>query len=640
MNQPSADALRRARAFLQAGQPQLARPLLVEVVKQQPASEEGWLLLSQAVTDQKQKIDCLQRVLRINPANAEAQSWLRRLLAPPEELPPPLPAPPRIQPLKPSAPAGVAATASLREPQAESPQPDRPAPPSAQLEADAWRAAAQRTPAARQRKMRLTKSQRIIVGVTALVIVASFSFALVLILTSSNQAPNAPVSAVVAAPPTVAPAFTATPQPAPTQKTLPPTWTPTPLPSITPTRTATPYPTVNPTTAAQMDTIEQQVADLRGLSIGTAVPRRLIRQNDVENMLKQMLIEEGYLKTLPDLAHRLSALGLIKPTYDLTKYALNGLADNIGGFYIPWLRQLFVIGTSFRGLERFVFSHEYDHALTDQHFDIAGLGVYPDCLSSSQRCAAIRALVEGDATLLMQEWLQQYAGPQDYQDIARYRPPSQTLPKDFPPPYVSRDLAFPYTAGLAFVQYLHQHGNWAAVNRAYTNLPASTEQILHPEKYIAKEQPIEVAAPPLTETLGSGWRMIADDVLGEWTTYLVLGSGADVAAQLDEKTALAASRGWGGDHYQVYYNDVISQTVLAAAWVWDTPRDATEFNLALSKYLDERYRGSKLDRAGGSCWEANRQVSCFFVKGQGSLWLLAPDRATLDAVLAAYSDFR
>jgi hypothetical protein len=353
-----------------------------------------------------------------------------------------------------------------------------------------------------------------------------------------------------------------------------------------------------------------------------------------------MLIEQGYAKTLADQARSLSALGLIKPTYDLLKYAMNGLADNVGGFYIPWLKLLFVIGTRFGGVERFVFSHEFDHALTDQHFQIGALGVYPDCLGDQQRCAAIRAVVEGDATLLMQQWWRQYAGPQDYQDILRYRPPGQTLPEDYPPPYVSRDLEFPYLKGLSFVQFLYKRGNWAEVNRAYTKLPASTEQILHPDKYLANEQPIAVSAPPLTATLGANWRMIDDNVLGEWTTYLILGAGADLAAQIDDATALKATQGWGGDHYQVYTNDVTSQTVLAAQWVWDTPRDATEFKSAMTQYLDERFRGAKIDRAAGDCWESNQQTSCFFVNGDKSLWLLAPDVPTLDAVLTQYSDFQ
>ncbi len=464
----------------------------------------------------------------------------------------------------------------------------------------------------------------------------------VLILINTANSPAADRSAApaaVAALPTATPSPASAPPPTWTPTKFPATWTPTPTPQATPTRTATPFPTLNPTLLAQMDTIEKQVADLRGLTIDSDVPRVLIRRDDVEQTLRQMLIEQGYPATLADQARSLSALGLIKPTYDLFKYAMNGLADNVGGFYIPWLKQLFVIGTRFGGVERFVFSHEYDHALTDGHFHIDKLGVYPDCLSDNQRCGAIRALVEGDATLLMQQWFRQYAGPQDYRDILNYRPPRQTLPEDFPPPYVSRELAFPYEEGLQFVEYLHKRGNWAEVNKAYTNLPASTEQILHPEKYVAGEQPIEVVAPPLSGTLGSDWRLIDDNMLGEWTTYLILSSGADLAAQVSEKDALAASRGWGGDHYQVYYNDVLTQTVLAAQWVWDTPRDATEFRQAMAQYLGERFRAEKLERVG-DCWESNHQTSCFFINGDKTLWLLAPNVTILDAVLTQYPDFQ
>jgi len=609
--------LQRAAAYLQAGQPQLARPLLIEVVKQQPDSEEGWLLLSQAVAEQQQKIDCLQRVLRINPDNREAQSRLRLLLSPPEE---------RAAPIITPSPAPPPA----RSTEATSPE---------RSDIDALRVAAVSRPIATQKSpARFKPAQWIVIGVTACGVIVLIGIALVLLLspgTSPTDRSSAPAVAIAAsATPTL------TRLPSATHTKFPPTWTPTPTPQPTSTRTATPFPTLAPTLLANMDRIEEQVADLRGLPIGDDVPRVLIRRENVEQTLRQMLIEQGYAETLADQARSLSALGLIKPTYDLFKYAMNGLAENIGGFYIPWLKQLFVIGTRFGGVERFVFAHEFDHALTDQHFNIDALGVYPDCLGDQQRCAAIRALVEGDATLLMQQWWRQYAGPQDYQDILRYRPPRQTLPEDYPPPYVSRDLEFPYLEGLRFVEFLHKRGNWAEVNRAYENLPDSTEQILHPEKYVTAEQPIEVIAPPLTDILGADWRLIDDDVLGEWTTYLILSAGADLAAQIDNDAALRATRGWGGDHYQVYYNDAISQTMLAAEWVWDTPRDAAEFKQSLANHLAERFRGAKIDHPPGQCWESNQQAGCLFAVRDRSLWLLAPDVTILDAVLTQYPEFQ
>ncbi len=112
----------------------------------------------------------------------------------------------------------------------------------------------------------------------------------------------------------------------------------------------------------------------------------------------------------------------------------------------------------------------------------------------------------------MDQWWNQYASPQDYQDILRYNPPWYTLPEQFPPPLAGRDGYFPYYEGLLFVEYLYERGNWAEVNKAYENLPLSSEQILHPDKYIQGEQPIEVAPFALESALGEGWREISGTV--------------------------------------------------------------------------------------------------------------------------------
>lgn len=431
--------------------------------------------------------------------------------------------------------------------------------------------------------------------------------------------------------------------------TLPPTWTISPTPSISPTptpkptRTPTPTPTYAPpnaTARAQMNDIQQQVSDLRGLPIRAEVPQYVISTTNVRRKLESLFFSYGSLTQLEDEARVLNALGLIKPTYDLFTNTLNSLTDNLGGFYVPWTKELFVIGSKFSGVEHFIYSHEYDHALVDQNFQVAEMGVYPVCLGDAQGCKAIEALVEGDATLLMIQWWQQYATPQDYKDILNYKPPKQTLPEQFPPPYALLDSDFAYEQGLDFITYLYDRGNWAEVNRAYANLPQSTEQILHPAKYLAGEEPVFVSAPPLTDTLGAGWRLLTENVLGEWDTYLILGYGADVAAQLDDSTAEDAAAGWGGDRYQVYYNDATGETVMAVHWVWDAKGDATEFRPAMRRYQDERFRGAKIEnRTDGECWEVNNQVSCIFSNAQETLWLLAPNQTLLNNLLAQYTGF-
>jgi hypothetical protein len=65
----------QAQALLQHGRTETARGLLVELVSTQPAHAEGWLLLS-TVVGVDQAVDCLQRVLALDPDHAQAREWL------------------------------------------------------------------------------------------------------------------------------------------------------------------------------------------------------------------------------------------------------------------------------------------------------------------------------------------------------------------------------------------------------------------------------------------------------------------------------------------------------------------------------------------------------------------------------------
>src|SRR5687767_10814031 len=60
-----------------------ARPLLMEYVQKNPSSARGWWLLSFAATDRGQQIECLERVLQIDPNNAATHARLAKLRAGP-----------------------------------------------------------------------------------------------------------------------------------------------------------------------------------------------------------------------------------------------------------------------------------------------------------------------------------------------------------------------------------------------------------------------------------------------------------------------------------------------------------------------------------------------------------------------------
>ena len=707
------DELRTAVDLMRSGDSGAARKLLIDHVMRNPGSELGWMLLSYVLSDRVQQIDCLERVLRINPLNEKARERLAELITPPLPSTPTPSAP--AEGVKPAGPetsgptppfvgegegeaaekreggpqttprADSALVSRLREVAEQSPLetpavedeeepleapivwadrlPAAEAPtfePGAGAAAVVTPAAAEGTPSETPAPKPKGKKEKVgdeaggpkkrrPLWLTVLLILLGTSFACMVIgVVVSLVAPGLLIPQLFNSPTSVAPPV-GTPTLVPPAWTLPPRWTDTPTFTPSPTRTPIPPPsptgtpafaTPDATTAASMDFLQQQVSNLRGLSIRDSVVRFVISRNEAERVLSESFFSISSEAELADEARVLTALGLIKPTYDLVSYSLNRMADGVGGFYFPDSEQLFVIGGGFAGVERLIYSHEYAHALVDQHYGLDALGVYPECLGDEQRCDAIRALTEGDATLIMQTWLEEDASPQDVLDLARYRPLGFVIPEAFPPPFVEKDVNFPYEMGLAFVNYLHERGSWGEVNRAYASLPASTEQILHPAKYIAGELPLTVGLPDLSAVVGTGWRVIKDNLLGEWRTYLILRSGADTKAQLAESQSGNAARGWGGDRYVVFTDEKGERLILVARWAWDVAADATEFRTAMKSYLGKRFLGATVTGSGADCWQVNLQTTCLYSDGDEVLWILGPDLDMVKSLKGQFPGFK
>jgi len=192
------------------------------------------------------------------------------------------------------------------------------------------------------------------------------------------------------------------------------------------------------------------------------------------------------------------------------------------------------------------------------------------------------------------------------------------------------------------------------VSNAFTRLPLSTEQIIHPEKYFNYERPVKIALPDVTNLLNAGktadsrqqtavsnqqtavGRQQADGVTGASSApgrakissrrstvrprlpaaHLPLPSAqgpqptaawhridSDVSGEwtyyliLDQflnapAESKRAAAGWGGDRYAIYEgpNDEVFLAQIAA---WDTENDAREFFDAYVKRTELRYPGAK-----------------------------------------------
>jgi hypothetical protein len=639
--------LRQAAKLITGGELTSARKVLAAYLKLHPDSDDAWLLLSLAVEDPVRQVQCLEKALAINPENQRARQRLKSI----RRVPHPKQSKPATSTEKPVPPFGEKEKPQAWPPpsitQRQYPKPslgtDQVIPsegiytsPAVSSEVGIQVEEAQEVQTGTSKR----RGSRWLLRGLGCVVTTIFLGSLLFVgvnLWRNYQANEALKQTEVAIALATGGAD------------LPPSWTPEPTSTSAPTSTPAPTSTITPTPTLigptereleEIAAIRIEVSDLRGLPIKEDSPTFIVSKRQVRPVLEQLYASSGGTEEqVEDQKRQLVALGLIKPTYNLFDNILNNIADGIGGFFDPATDEIFVVGTRFGGIEHIIYAHEYDHAIVYQNFDLDHAGIDLVCLQNEDACNAFTALVEGDATLLMYQWWDQYASPQDIRDFLTYYQGWAALPEQFPPPFAEKNTNFPYVEGLAFVEYLFDRGNWDEVNQAYENPPMSTEHILHPSKYLAGERPVTVTSPSLESILGSDWRLLVQDTLGEWTTYLILGYGADNAAQLDDLTATTAAAGWGGDAYQIYYHPGLDQTLLVAEWAWDSDADQNQFYQAMTEYLEQRFRGASADQAGGDCWAVNDQLSCLFRNGRKTLWLLTPEDGTLPAVLSAYPGY-
>ena len=383
-------------------------------------------------------------------------------------------------------------------------------------------------------------------------------------------------------------------------------------------------------------TIEGQVQQLRGLTATEDFDRELISEADLEDKVKNDFFADYSDEEARQDTIVLSTLGLLPPAFNLKQWYTDLYSEQIAGFYDDEVKTMYVVqGEGFGGSEKTTYAHEYTHVLQDQVYGFEGrLDMSEEaCQADSEKCAAIQALVEGDAVTSELLWFQNFGTKKDYADIMEFYESYESPVLDAAPPYMEADLYFPYDKGQVFVETFYSQGGYQRVDEVYANLPVSTEQILHPERY-PQDTPTPVDLPDLTATLGDGWFLYDQNVMGEWYTFLILNKAYEQSWQLSEPTASAAAEGWGGDAYAFYLNQDTDEVVFILDYVWDTTSDADEFTAAFKSYANLRWDPSASLMTGHSTWTGADGVVDFFQNGSRTVWVIAPDAAWLEKVMS------
>ncbi|MBF6614636.1 MAG: hypothetical protein IVW55_16100 [Chloroflexi bacterium] len=379
--------------------------------------------------------------------------------------------------------------------------------------------------------------------------------------------------------------------------------------------------TISAAIKKQLQEVEADVIQVRGLKPTGDVPEAFVTQSQMhDNLLKSLSKDYPKKDAVRDATEAWLLRLLDNRSTDLYQLQVDLLTEQVAGYYDSDTKELFARNDSgtLDPVARETLAHEFVHSLQDDNYNLNKL--IPDQSQNDDRDSAVRALVEGDANLTGIQYAQQYMSTSDLRKLVQESSAASTAVFDSAPQYIQDGLTFPYNAGSAFVSALRQIDGNNAVNAALTDPPLSTEQILHPEKYIEKprDNPKSVVLQPLTNTLGTGWTATDMGTVGEFDLQEMLkitgASNPDVAAA-----------GWGGGSYAFYQNG--DSAVLYESYVWDSQEDANEFDTAIR----ETFRTAT---KSGNFWTQGGRWYAFTHTGDATAFVSATDQQSLQKTMS------
>jgi hypothetical protein len=231
----------------------------------------------------------------------------------------------------------------------------------------------------------------------------------------------------------------------------------------------------------------------------------------------------------------LVALGALPPGSDLRALLRRQLRSGVAGFYDPESRELVVDAGKdgkLDGIDHLLLAHELEHALADQALKLPeAVGGDEPAEGREDAALAAAALVEGDATVVMWAYAVENVSLSD-----TFGALTQLLASERElaglPHYLRNGMRFPYDEGVPFVCALYERGGWRAVDRAYRRPPASSAEVMFPERFWRGERPVDPPDPP---TPGVGWRRIDRQALGAADLLLLFEApGGDEERALDD----------------------------------------------------------------------------------------------------------
>lgn len=319
---------------------------------------------------------------------------------------------------------------------------------------------------------------------------------------------------------------------------------------------------------AELVAMLERVREARKLPLKKELALRVLDRPDLVKNIREKVEREVPKHVMLDQGEMLKLLELVPTSYDVIEGAYELIGDNIAGYYDPDTGTMFLASDLGDSALEETLAHELVHALQDQSWALSSVSKYR--AGEADRQAAMHALAEGDATSASLDVTTGDSFRISASMLRKFLGLGTGLMSSGVPPVLRDSLIAPYADGFELVQELRRRGGWAHVDAMWQRLPATTEQMLHLDKWASAEPAL--AMPELPSGPLVGYERSLVDVIGEQGLRITFEESSDHA------TAVAAAAGWGGDTFAVFRKRSADDDRVALAWrvTFDTERDARE----------------------------------------------------------------
>ncbi len=347
---------------------------------------------------------------------------------------------------------------------------------------------------------------------------------------------------------------------------------------------------------SQADEITRQLTVISGMTLLHPVPCDLITKEKVNEFLKKRLKEAVKPEEIHAEELVLKKFGLVPQDFNLEKTTVDLLTEQAAAFYDYNRRKLFITETTSSATQEPVLAHELSHALADQHFNLARF--IKKGRESDDGSTARLAVMEGQATWIMTEYVARSMG-QSLRDspglAAAMSAMTEGAGGQFPvydtaPLYLRQSLVFPYTKGMLFQNALVQRDGQKGFAEPFARPPVSSQQILHPEKYLSEVKPTRPELPRVQ--LPRGYKSLIDGTMGE-------SDHSTIIEQFASKEAAAEiSPHWRGCRFEIRENKKEGRAVLLYAVEWDSENAAIRYFDFYKSALEKKWKSMKVQEQG------------------------------------------